>query len=109
MFVPLPILIALGVVFVILLALVLRRSRVRDPLLGGQPPVYRPVPTRYQPPASAAVDVSGSEPSHVLSPEVEAQVIALLSAGRKIEAIKVAREATGLGLRESKDLVEGLE
>src|SRR5688572_29631231 len=30
-------------------------------------------------------------------------------AGRKIEAIKAVREATGLGLKESKDLVEQLE
>jgi large subunit ribosomal protein L7/L12 len=108
-FVPLPILIAVGVVFAILLALVLRRSRVRDPLLGGQSPVYRPASPRHQPPVSAAVDVSVGERANVLSPDVQARVIALLSAGRKIEAIKIAREATGLGLRESKDLVEGLE
>lgn len=30
-------------------------------------------------------------------------------AGRKIEAIKLHREATGLGLKESKDAVEQLE
>lgn len=34
---------------------------------------------------------------------------ALLSAGKKIEAIKVVRERTGLGLKESKDAVERLE
>lgn len=33
----------------------------------------------------------------------------LLSAGRKIEAIKLVRERTGLGLRDSKDAVERLE
>lgn len=30
-------------------------------------------------------------------------------AGRKIQAIKLVRERTGLGLRESKDLVDGWE
>ncbi|WP_034159044.1 ribosomal protein L7/L12 [Sphingomonas sp. ERG5] len=109
MFVPLPILIALGVVFAILVVLALRRARARDPLLGGQPPVYRPAPLRHQPTANATVDVSGGGQSNVMSPEVQAQVVALISAGRKIEAIKVAKEATRLGLKESKDLVEGLE
>jgi ribosomal protein L7/L12 len=33
----------------------------------------------------------------------------LISAGRKIEAIKLVRERTGLGLKESKDAVERLE
>jgi hypothetical protein len=32
-----------------------------------------------------------------------------LLAGRKIEAIKIYRELTGLGLRESKDEVEAIE
>ena len=36
-------------------------------------------------------------------------VMALLGAGKKIEAIKVYREATGLGLKEAKDAVEALE
>lgn len=33
----------------------------------------------------------------------------LLSAGKKIEAIKLVRERTGLGLKEAKDAVERLE
>ena len=32
-----------------------------------------------------------------------------LFAGRKIEAIKLLREATGLGLKEAKDLAEAME
>ena len=31
----------------------------------------------------------------------------LVKSGRKIEAIKLVRESTGLGLKEAKDLVEG--
>ena len=38
-----------------------------------------------------------------------AEVKALVNAGNKIEAIKVLREATGLGLKEAKDGVEALE
>lgn len=34
------------------------------------------------------------------------QVVALLQSGSKISAIKIVRETTGLGLKESKDLVE---
>jgi large subunit ribosomal protein L7/L12 len=33
----------------------------------------------------------------------------LLSAGKKIEAIRIVRERTGLGLKESKETVERLE
>jgi ribosomal protein L7/L12 len=40
--------------------------------------------------------------------EVEQQVCALLAAGRKVEAVKLAREATQLGLGDAKDLVESL-
>jgi ribosomal protein L7/L12 len=38
-----------------------------------------------------------------------ATVLTLLAAGRKIEAIKVYREATGVGLKDAKDAVEALE
>jgi ribosomal protein L7/L12 len=34
---------------------------------------------------------------------------AALRDGRKIEAIKIVRETTGLGLKEAKDLVESWE
>ena len=39
----------------------------------------------------------------------EREAISHLQSGNKIMAIKVVREATGLGLRESKDLVESWE
>ena len=38
-----------------------------------------------------------------------AEITALLKAGRKIEAIKLVREYTGLGLAEAKNLVERIE
>jgi ribosomal protein L7/L12 len=39
-------------------------------------------------------------------PEAPARVLHELSAGRKIQAIKVYREATGVGLKDAKDAVE---
>ncbi|MBI2191263.1 MAG: ribosomal protein L7/L12 [Planctomycetes bacterium] len=37
------------------------------------------------------------------------KILEALAAGRKIEAIKLYREMTGLGLKESKDAVDKLE
>ncbi len=94
MFVPLPILIALGLLILALIAMAARGGRRRDPLMGGAPRVYhgtKPVPVAKLP------------------PEVEQQVRAELAAGRKIQAIKIARDATHLGLKETKDLVEAME
>ena len=101
MFIPVPVLIAIGVALLLLVGWALRSSRGRDPLMGGgRAPAYRaPV---------AASTVSG-EPAASLPPEVEELVRALLTAGRKIEAIKLVREASHLGLKEAKDLVESME
>jgi len=41
-------------------------------------------------------------------PEVRAEAQALTLAGKKIDAIKLVREAAGCGLREAKDYVETL-
>lgn len=41
--------------------------------------------------------------------ELPAHVLAALASGQKIEAIKLLREATGLGLKEAKDAVETAE
>jgi ribosomal protein L7/L12 len=41
--------------------------------------------------------------------ELEAQLSALLAQGKKIDAVKLYRQATGLGLKESKDAVDLLE
>ena len=43
------------------------------------------------------------------SGELAPDVVQLLNSGRKIEAIKVHRERTGLGLAEAKDAVEAFE
>jgi Ribosomal protein L7/L12 C-terminal domain len=39
---------------------------------------------------------------------VNQEVLELMKAGQKIQAIKLYREQTGAGLKESKDYVEGL-
>ena len=102
MFIPIPMLIAIGTAFLVLLLFALRSSRGRDPLMGGgQAPRYRPAPVVQK--------VAMAAPVVALPPEVEAQVRALLAAGRKIEAIKLARDVTHLGLKDSKDLVESME
>ncbi|AVQ00108.1 hypothetical protein C7S18_13255 [Ahniella affigens] len=44
-----------------------------------------------------------------VSVAVEANILEALGRGSKIEAIKLLREATGLGLKESKDAIEYLE
>jgi hypothetical protein len=40
------------------------------------------------------------------TPDIPSQAIAELHHGRKIEAIRIIREAQGLGLKEAKDAVE---
>lgn len=43
-----------------------------------------------------------------LEPDVEHEVRRLVDLGKKIAAIRVVRDRTGLGLKEAKDLVERL-
>ena len=44
----------------------------------------------------------------MIEEELSPEVFQLLADGRKIEAIKLIREETGLGLKEAKDLAEAL-
>ncbi|NNP76834.1 50S ribosomal protein L7/L12 [Acinetobacter sp. Ac_3412] len=41
-----------------------------------------------------------------LPPTIPAEALAMLHAGQLIDAIKITREKTGLGLKESKDLID---
>jgi hypothetical protein len=93
-----PILIVLAFGFAALIFLALRRNR-HDPLLGGQPKML----VRPRPGAADRVPIAS------LSPQVETEIRALVAANRKIEAIKLAREITGLGLKDAKDLVEAIK
>jgi ribosomal protein L7/L12 len=47
----------------------------------------------------------GADPQKTVPPGI----LGLLQAGRKIEAIKAYREATGVGLKEAKEAVEAME
>ena len=85
MFIPIPVVIVILVVGGLVILLGRSRSgKVHDPLEDAG----AALPTR--------------------SAEIEAQARALLADGNKIEAIKLVREATGLGLKEAKDFVERL-
>ena len=44
----------------------------------------------------------------VMNPGVDPQLLELVRAGKKIEAIKFYRQSTGVGLKEAKDFVESL-
>jgi large subunit ribosomal protein L7/L12 len=61
--------------------------------------------------AAAAVAVAGPAAAGPAAATAEAQTeftVMLLAAGeKKVEVIKVVRAATGLGLKEAKDLVDG--
>jgi ribosomal protein L7/L12 len=57
----------------------------------------------YESPLTYASDEHGSGTS--VPPEVEQ----LAREGKKIEAIKLMRESSGMGLAEAKDAVEGLD
>ena len=48
-------------------------------------------------------------PTTGMTPEMRNAIVSAISSGQKIEAIKLYREATGLGLAESKDAVEAME
>jgi serine/threonine protein kinase len=99
---------------------VFRRSYARlDKRYGSAGEFAQALASRPQPPplnlqggSWAGSDVGGrvlttSRGQRVTMPrDVHAQVVSLLLGGRKIEAIKVVRETTGLGLAEAKDLVE---
>jgi ribosomal protein L7/L12 len=52
---------------------------------------------------------SAAETAALLSPELRAEVEALLAQDRKIEAIRVIRAALGFGLKEAKDLADLIE
>jgi len=58
--------------------------------------------------AMMAAPAAGAAPAAAAKSEFTVMVTGLADAGKKIGVIKVVRELTGLGLKESKDLVEAL-
>jgi ribosomal protein L7/L12 len=93
MFVPLPLLILAGLVFVVLLVLAMRsRGRSDDLMAAPRSRVQR-------------VAVQAGQKLE-LSSETRVEVERLLANGQVINAIKLVREATGSGLKEAKDAVD---
>lgn len=93
MFVPLPLLILAGLVFLVLLVLAMRPRGRSDDLMAA--PRSRVQPVRAQ--AGQKLE---------LSSEIRVEVERLLANGQVINAIKLVREATGSGLKEAKDAVD---
>lgn len=106
MHVPIEVLAAIGVAFLALILIALRRrSGGRDDLMGPrrsslQNTARSSLPAH--PHATPAPFPSG------LPPALELEARALLEQGKKIEAIKRVREQTGAGLAEAKTMVERL-
>jgi large subunit ribosomal protein L7/L12 len=57
--------------------------------------------------AMAVAAPAGGAAAAVVEEKTEFDVILLAAGEKKVEAIKVVRAATGLGLKEAKDLVDG--
>jgi ribosomal protein L7/L12 len=71
---------------------------------GGQKDVLPSMRSSFVRPA-----LTSAPPSVGMTPEKMNAIVTAISRGNKIEAIKLYREATGLGLAESKDAVEAME
>lgn len=80
------------------------RSAERSDRLMGLPQQMAPSPSRTAH-LSAAPHSAARAAADPMVGAIEA-VQAEIAAGNKIEAIKLLREATGLGLKEAKDAVE---
>jgi ribosomal protein L7/L12 len=59
--------------------------------------------------AVASIEQEIKQGTNKQNPTQNGRIQALLAAGNKIEAIKVYREMTGLGLKEAKDAVEAMQ
>ncbi len=96
MFVPLPLLILAGLVFLVLLVLAMRPRGRTDDLIGVPRPRVLRVP---------GVTIQPGQKLE-LSAETRTEVERLLANGQVINAIKLVREVTGLGLKDAKDMVD---
>src|ERR1051325_3018371 len=92
--------VVIAIVILIVLA-ALRRMFGRAPRDVAQPQQPKMIEG-----GAVAAEIDGQELD--LDPAVLAEIRRLAESGQKIEAIKLLRESTGLGLAEAKDLVESL-
>jgi len=93
------------VAIILLIILVfLRRMFIRQPRDVAQPQKPKMISGEG---GAVAAEIDGQELD--VDPAILAEVRRLAGSGQKIEAIKVLRDATGLGLAEAKDIVDSLE
>jgi len=97
MFVPLPLLILAGLVFLVLLVMAIRPRGRSDDLIA----VPRPRQRSQAPRAAVQYGQKLEVPA-----ETRMEIERLLAHGQVISAIKLVRETTGSGLKEAKDAVD---
>ena len=98
MFISMPVLAGIAIAAILVFVLLAKRGSVRarrDELMGIDNDHF----SRGAPSAPQLA---------ALTPEIEGEIRALIAARKKIEAIKLARETTGMGLKEAKEYVERL-
>ena len=110
MYLPVPVLAAIGIALLVLLLLALRRrggerDLVAPPRFGAPAPPSPAPPSMQNAPRSWP---AGAAPIGGVPPELEAELRALLAAGEKLEAIKQLRAATHMSLSDAKNAVERL-
>ena len=102
------ILLVLAVAVGVMLFLQNRREDVSTPP-PSLPQSYQPVQTGLKMPMTPEpTDQGGLQQSEPVDPEWVQQVRQLVQSGNKIEAIRLFRENTNLGLKEAKDAVEAI-
>ena len=95
--------IAIGVVILVILAFLKRMAgpRLKEPVTPQKPKM---ISTDG---GAVAAEIDGQELD--IDPATLAEIRALATSGRKIEAIKRLRDATDLDLARAKDIVDSLE
>lgn len=101
MFVPLWILVLAGIALAILALAAVSRARSGGDMIERQQRDAVRSPLR----ARSALALQPDDEAVLAVPEIRFA----LAGGQKIEAIKLVREHTGLGLKEAKELVERLQ
>jgi len=99
--VPMPVLAAVAIAFLLLLWLAFRRRGAGRDLMT--PPTF---PEHVHPPPAPAGRFSSAGGPLSLPAEAEAEIRALLRQRRKIDAIKRLRELSPMSLRDAKNMVE---
>jgi hypothetical protein len=95
---------------VVIGALLVRSGRPKTEIGGGlsnRMSTMTKIDMRTMTPGTFELEVNGQKID--VDPKVMAQIREFVAAGKKIDAIKALREATGLGLAEAKNLAEMME